>query len=367
MDEKLLALMQQQNELLERQNKLFEQLATINISVENTLLPGEQVLVNNLWRDEIRCGFLVTLRRKRLWNIQLNLLAALDRVCRKHNIRYFAFFGTLLGAVRHNGFIPWDDDMDVIMLRPDFEKFKAVVKSEITEPYFVDGWYDYKIEQEESEPPPKSFLQLVKNDQRKAHPLWWPFWPMIKLKDSRTTFAQYLDRPHVHQGIFIDVFPFDPVPPFSDDQRKKIYEMEREMLVAIALPGKIKQQAVKKKNLLISDADLKKFLKLPHNKKAMTLEAFALKNFSRSEFVGQLRDYCLMGREISYAAKNFEAVVYLPFEKIQIPCPVGYEECLTTFYGDWRKLVISTPHSQTYSADFSYKHFFNEKNRQITI
>ena len=351
-------LIQKQNKLLEQQNNLLDRLVDGKNPVEDLLLPGEKIFVENLFHDEIRSGFFVKAHRKRLWNIQLNLVAELDRICQKHNIRYFAFFGTLLGAARHKGFIPWDDDVDVIMFRPDYEKFKAVVKSEIVPCFFVDGWHDYKIEQEEAESPDKSFKQLVKQDQREQHPLWWPFWPMIKLKDSRTTFAQYLDRPHVHQGIFIDVFPFDPVPPFSDDRHKIFYELEREMLMSIALPDEIKEQAQTTKDFLMTNEELEAFIKLPHQKKALSLEAFALKNFSQSEFVGQLRDHCLVNQKISYSADNFKEVVYLPFEKIKLPCPAGYEDCLTTYYGNWRKLVYTHTHAKTYSAEISYEEFF---------
>lgn len=348
--------------LMQQQNKSLEQFVAERKSlVEGMLLPGEKIFVENLFRDEIRDGFVVTAHRKRLWNIQLNLLDEFDRICKKYNLRWFAYAGTLLGAVRHKGFVPWDDDLDICMLRPEYEKFKAVVKTEISQQYFVDAWYDYKLEDEEPDIlQDKSCLQVVKREQRQKDSIWWPFWPMIKLKDNRTTFVQYLDRPHVHQGIFIDIFPFDSVPPFSDLQHKINFEIERELLFAITLPDVIKE-ALKENPppLLFSPDEIKIFLKLNHREKALAFEAFALKNFSQSEFVGELRDHCLIKKNFSYALNDFKDVVYLPFEKTEICCPVGYDSCLRAKFGDWRKPVYTHSHTQIYSADFSYKDFFN--------
>lgn len=82
--------------------------------------------VKNLEVDEIRSRFLVTSDRKRLWNKQIELIVEFDRVCKKYGIQWFAGYGTLLGAVRHEGFIPWDDDADVLIFRSDYEKLKQI-------------------------------------------------------------------------------------------------------------------------------------------------------------------------------------------------------------------------------------------------
>ena len=74
--------------------------------------------------DEVQEGFYVPGIMKRAWAAQLELLSEIDRICKKWNILYFITFGTLLGAVRHEGFIPWDDDIDIIMFRKDYEKLE---------------------------------------------------------------------------------------------------------------------------------------------------------------------------------------------------------------------------------------------------
>ena len=98
--------------------------------------------VKNLNTDEIRSGFLVTSDRKRLWNALINLIIEFQKLCDKHGLRFMAHAGTLLGAARHGGFIPWDDDVDLIMPRKDYERLKILAPKEIRYPYRYYLWYD---------------------------------------------------------------------------------------------------------------------------------------------------------------------------------------------------------------------------------
>ena len=91
----------------------------------------------NYFQGEYRNGFYVSGMMKRNWAAQLEVLEEIKKVCRKHDIKYFADFGTLLGAVRHKGFIPWDDDMDISMLREDYQRFLAVAQKELPKEYLV--------------------------------------------------------------------------------------------------------------------------------------------------------------------------------------------------------------------------------------
>ena len=81
--------------------------------------------------DEVRCGFLVPAAVKQAWAAELEVLMEIDRVCKLHDIEYFADWGTLLGAVRHGGFVPWDDDLDIIMFREDYNKFLTCAEKEM--------------------------------------------------------------------------------------------------------------------------------------------------------------------------------------------------------------------------------------------
>ena len=92
---------------------------------------------NSFFEDEVIDGFYVPAMIKRAWGAELKVLAEIDKVCRKHNIQYMADWGSLIGTVRHEGFIPWDDDLDICMKRADFKKFLAVADKELPDDYKV--------------------------------------------------------------------------------------------------------------------------------------------------------------------------------------------------------------------------------------
>ena len=123
---------------------------------------------------------------RKLQMIELEMLLELDRVCRKHDIHYTIIAGTMLGAVRHKGFIPWDDDADVAMLRPEYERFRRVCETELDAErfYFQD--------------------HTVTPGYR---------WGYGKLRRKDTLFLrEHQEQMPYEQGAFIDVFPMDAVP-----------------------------------------------------------------------------------------------------------------------------------------------------------
>lgn len=91
-------------------------------------------------QGEERDGFYVQPLMKRIWKVQLDILKVINTICTQHNLKYYGWYGTLLGAVRHHGFIPWDDDMDLAMLREDYESFQHLSETELPE-----GWKILKV------------------------------------------------------------------------------------------------------------------------------------------------------------------------------------------------------------------------------
>lgn len=122
---------------------------------------------------------------KKIQQYEIDVLQQIDRVCRKYDLRYFAIGGTALGAVRHEGFIPWDDDIDIGMPRHDYEQLLKVLPKELPEGYHI---------------------QTFANEPET------PFY-FTKIRKDNTLFVEYYLKDYdMHQGIFVDIFPFDNVP-----------------------------------------------------------------------------------------------------------------------------------------------------------
>ena len=125
-------------------------------------------------------------KRIKVWDVQMRLWETFDSICKKYGLRYFFFWGALLGAVRHQGFIPWDDDIDVVMPRKDYDKFAEVALPEIKEPYF-----------------------LLSKDTADTGIYYHQ-----RLVDESTTciFDSSSASTVAHQGIALDIVPLDGVP-----------------------------------------------------------------------------------------------------------------------------------------------------------
>ena len=94
----------------------------------------------NFFEPEVRSGYQVSTESKKLWAVELDLLNEFKRVCKDYGLSYYAVGGTLIGAARHKGFIPWDDDIDVAMMWDDFKKFMEIAPNEFKNPYFFQSY-----------------------------------------------------------------------------------------------------------------------------------------------------------------------------------------------------------------------------------
>ena len=121
---------------------------------------------------------------KELHKVQVEILDEIVRICDKHNLQYFLMGGTLLGAVRHKGFIPWDDDLDISMFRKDYDKFIEIAQKELSDNYFLDHYTTNKK-------------------------YWLGF---AKVRKKNTLFSEKsLENIDVNKGIYVDIFPMDNI------------------------------------------------------------------------------------------------------------------------------------------------------------
>ena len=367
-------ILQEQNDLLREQNERLKQVVSINVDdeVKDDLLKkslsfhkGEkrETFIEDIDRDEIREGFLVTSQRKKLWNVLIGLMQEFDRICRKHNIRWFAIGGTLLGAVRHKGFIPWDDDIDVIMLRPDYEKFKQVVEEELKyHPHYrMWYWYNYRLETDSEAAQHASYdLPCIPKEQMDKHPTWAPFFPLLRMLDERTTYLMPDDRKNVSYAVWIDILCLDPCPPFPNKELLRTFDTGHELLLATVFPEKIMEALRNGEKFFIPQDKLLAFLKLPYKMRAQQFDLFLAKHFVETPYICEFTRNTIKRKSYTYKTKDFENVVYLPFEKIEVPVPVNYKNVLTDRYGKWQEFVIEGGHVNVYSTDISYREYFTK-------
>lgn len=354
-------LLKEQNDLLREQNELMKRSASVSLDGER------EAFIENIERDEMRSGFLVTSHRKKLWNVQIGLINEFARICKKHNLRWFPVGGTLLGAVRHKGYIPWDDDVDLAMFRPDYEKFKRVVSKELGKNYSLYLWNHYRLESDEVDGiKSDSDLPVISLEQQKKYPSWQPFFPLMRMVDKRTTMIGFDDRKNIFTGMWIDILCLDPTPPCANKQAERIFITAKALLIATIYPHYIKKSIADGKNFGVSPEELQKFISLPYKLRGDNYENFMLKNFFESERVGYIKDHIYVSHK-TYETASFKEVVYVPFEKIKLPIPVGYDKMLKADYGDWHQMKIYISHTVDNSADIPYEEYFKKVANKTRI
>ena len=281
------------------------------------------MFIKDLYRDEIRSGWLVKADMKKAWNRQLEICREVDRICRKHGITYWAGYGTLIGAARHKGFIPWDGDIDLMMMRPDYNRFMELLAAELK--------------------PPFEFKEKLFGLSRISH--------------SQTTMIDYTYLENKPQGIAIDIFALDIVND-KTPEGSSAYKALDELLTAACNYPKIIRYVQNGGHLLNDLNALEAISKTSEDKKLEILEFYAAALWKQSSAVAWIQD-TLNKVGNPFEKKCFRETIYLPFEMIELPAPIDYDEILTDYYGDWRTPINDGQNrlGNIYSADIPYKEF----------
>ncbi|MDR0980243.1 MAG: LicD family protein [Methanocalculaceae archaeon] len=244
---------------------------------------------------------------RKLQLVELLILLEVNRICEKHSIRYILTGGTLLGAVRHQGFIPWDDDIDIAMPKEEYEKFLSVCSTELTHPFYL---LNSQTERNYVYP----FLKICLNDT-------------IALE-------RCLAQIPMHKGVWIDIFPYDNFPDGKISALMYLF-LRKYFLSSMSVL----------RNYFPTTSGLRKFYRYCATLPIRYLSDDRLVSFRERVCSHYNTQQTKQKIAAAFSAKTdimdadiFDDVTSLPFEGFFFPVPVKYHDVLTNLYGDYMTL-----------------------------
>lgn len=249
-------------------------------------------------QPETICDFYVDEKRKKIWAIELDLLSHFIFVCNKYNLKYYLIGGSLLGAVRHNGIIPWDDDIDVGMPRKDYDRFVKLNK-EFNYPYF---------------------LQTPHTDNGYAY-------SFARLRNSETTciipMFQYQGYNH---GMYIDIFPYDN---WVEEGGEALFQKIHQLAYDNSTYMRISNPHLDEKNL----ERVKKWPGRNYLEVYDEIQSLASKYmYIETDKVAKV----VLASNLSKAVHNkcdYNETLLVDFSFLKVMIPKGYNNILNTYFG----------------------------------
>ena len=268
--------------------------------------------------DEVREGFFIPAMMKRAWAAELEILVEIDRICEKYKLRYFIDYGNLLGAIRHKGFIPWDDDIDIMMMRKDYEIFAEVANAELPKELV------FRFPEDDS-----GNYELFSSVQHRA---------MLISTDAIGKYHNYL------YGAGVDIFPYDYLAkdPNKEKQREDIL---KSLCILASFPS------IEGENHAVLQEEAKKVKKhygidLSHSsdyrKTVLNLlnDCFTEFNQEGSTKIAYLLDLVLykeQGKGI-FEEQWYSEQSYLDFEFLALPVPKDYRKVISEKYDHYEQI-----------------------------
>ncbi|MBQ6477599.1 MAG: LicD family protein [Bacilli bacterium] len=247
---------------------------------------------------------------KKLHDVELEILKEFDRICRKNKIEYYLIGGSLIGAVRHNGFIPWDDDVDVCLTRDNYDKFIKVQAKELDKKRF--------------------FFESIETDKECGM-----LFSKLKRKDSK-----YLEvtssKDDSRAGIWIDVFAFDNIKDDSFFSKLRYFHIYCLKMILLKKYNHLNYMEDKKKNTIIKIISI---LSVFYNGERLKKRLSKLMRKDNNKDTKMIASYAG-----TYLFKEIIDKEYLTdpiehdFESLKVFIPKRYDEILRHYYGDYMKL-----------------------------
>ncbi len=246
---------------------------------------------------------------KRVQQTQLEMAREVRRVCQENGIPYFLYRGTFLGAVRHQGVIPWDDDMDFAMLRPDYDRFRAIANEKFGPDYLFQDWH---------------------TDPNYAHPFG-------KVRKRGTRFVEAKCKPLQENGIYVDIYPLDFAPEGEGERKKlaffllQLYRMK--LMKSGYTPWREGSRIIWKKRigyLLYQTAAL-----LFSQKKLIEIYERTIRSHPGS---GTVYEQSALPIAYYFPAKWCRELADYPYDGEVFPGPKDYDGFLSSLYGNYMEL-----------------------------
>ena len=261
------------------------------------------ILGEDFFIEEIRCGYRISAAQKKICAMELELYLIFKDICKKYGLKHWVMYGSLLGTVRHNGFIPWDDDIDVAMPRKDFDTFIKVAPKELTEPYALQCPYTF----------PNCFITNV------------------TMRNSNGTFTpKVFKKLDYNKGIPLDIFPFDYCDLNTwESDKAAIFEhvMKCASWMKMQHPELLTDDQIESCKKYQTDnplSDWEAIHRIASNPKYDGSEDMMMK---------VILDKYHLERVIVYKTAWFEKTLPHKFETVEVEIPVGWHEILSMRYG----------------------------------
>ena len=274
-------------------------------------------------KPEVIDGYKVSAKMKRVWAVQLDILKQCIAICERHKIDYSLDSGSILGAVRHRGIIPWDDDIDITMTRKNYDRFLKYAKDELGDDYFIKnsdttkGYY-------------RGLTQICRN--------------------GTTSIIEVDLAYHFHQGISIDIFPLDNVPDDPKEREKFLKKLQSIRRLFLHSNRKSKQilHKIFGTQWLIKRAE--KYAQKYNNIKTKQSGVLVFRPDGIKRDNKWFRD---------------GSFIKVPFMDIEANIPKDYDELLTRYYGDYMKPVKGTSmHGEVfYDPDKDWHYYMEHKDK----
>lgn len=288
---------------------------------------------------------------KKVWAVQLDLLSEFGHVCERMGLKWYADAGTLLGAVRHKGFIPWDDDIDVCMPRADYVQLCSRAAAELRQPYF---------------------LQTYETDAGFA-------WGHAVLRNSDTAEIPKADLQNgysvrtYNQGISLDIFPMDNIPDDASEADDFLSGVESRLDAMRSMGALLRWRKTFTWRGMMSCHGMRMALKYMMSVlryrcscvRALYLLAQDHDSYTQ-KYNGRQTALCSpisywphRKKSQYYRVEWFKDTVFLDFEMLKVPVPAGYGELLNGLYGDWHRHVIGGAEhgAKLFDVDKSYLNY----------